>query len=116
MISDYIIIIGIVLFLAYTAYYIYKEENKMRSKKTVNSQETLIAGLVLLLLWLIGAVYSIITITNDKNKWFFGINILWIKIRPDITAHEIATITILIISIILFTIGGIILLKRKSKN
>ena len=92
-----------------------KNEKKVIIINNPSKQSKLIGGLTTLLLGLLGIVYSIITITSNDYVKYYGFSGSavgdWLK-----TAEGIVTIVIGVISIILFTIGGFLLLSLKFKR
>jgi len=85
------------------------------SKQQAPSNGTLIGGIIMLILGIIGAFYSVVTISSDTSAWyrdryhFYGYD----YIAP-LSSHETTTIVILVLSGIMTFIGLIVLLVRRK--
>lgn len=62
-----------------------------------------IYGLIMTIISVIGALYSIITISNDKS------GLIRYTYAPPFTAHETVTLAILVISVIIGMIGIVLI-------
>lgn len=69
-----------------------------------------ISGFIMSTIGVIGTIYSIITISNDKSNWLVGYTY-----TPPFTEHETIVLAVLVVLAVL-GIVGIVLLSAKEED